>query len=145
MTQGLAWGGDAGVSEGSGDVFNRHLQEAFWDHNTFPPSSPVQPCPLGQRVSSAELQVLVSGDVVLELVGFKEVFQFLHVALVQPVHLLLGGMRYLLHLDGLPHCKTQMWVNHWSPRIPWARTPCQWSHLLEGACTASLPVVFWVT
>ena len=112
VTQGLAWGGDAGVSEGSRDVFNRHLQEDFWDHNTFPPSSPVQPCPLGQRLCSAELQVLVSWDVVLELMGFEEVFQLLHVVLVQPVHLLLGGMRYLLHLDGLPHCKTQTWVKH---------------------------------
>ena len=60
---------------------------------------------LGRR--SVELQVLVSGDVVLELVGFKEVFQLLYVALVQPVHLLLGGMWCLLHLNGLPHCKTQ--------------------------------------
>ena len=35
VTQGLAQGGDAGVSEGSGDVFNRHLQEVFWDHRIF--------------------------------------------------------------------------------------------------------------
>lgn len=27
--------------------------------------------------------------------------------------------------------------NHWSPRIPWARTPWQRSHPLKGACTAS--------
>ena len=59
---------------------------------------------------SADLQVLVSGDVVLELVGFEEIFQLLHVALVKPVHLLLGGMWCLLHLDGLPHCKTQRCV-----------------------------------
>ena len=31
---GLAWGRAAGISEGSGNVFNRHLQEAFWDHST---------------------------------------------------------------------------------------------------------------
>ena len=47
--------------------------------------------PLGRH--SAELQVLVYGDIVLELVGFEEVFQLFHVALVQPVHLLLGGMQ----------------------------------------------------
>ena len=34
VTWGLAWGGPASVSEGSGDVFNRHLQEAIWDHST---------------------------------------------------------------------------------------------------------------
>ena len=61
--------------------------------------------PLGRH--SADLQVLVSGDVVLELMGFEEVFQLLHVALMQPVHLLLGRMWCLLHFDGLPHCKTQ--------------------------------------
>ena len=61
--------------------------------------------PLGKY--SVEFQVLVFWDVVLELVGFEEVFQLVHVALVQPVHLLLGGMWCLLHLDGLPHCKTQ--------------------------------------
>ena len=59
---------------------------------------------------SEDLQVLVSGDVVLELVGFEEIFQLLHVALVHPVHLLLEGMCCLLHLDGLPHCKTQRCV-----------------------------------
>ena len=64
--------------------------------------------PLGRH--STDLQMLVSGDVVLELVGFEEVFQLLHVALVQAVHLLLGGMWHLLHLDGLPHCKTQRCV-----------------------------------
>ena len=104
---GIGWRCRSQSPEGSGDVFNRHLQEDFWDHNTFPPSSPVQPCPLGQRLCSAELQVLVFGDVVLELVGFEEVAQLLQVMLVQPVHLLLGGMWYLRHLDGLPHCKTQ--------------------------------------
>ena len=57
--------------------------------------------PLGRH--SADLQVLVSGDVVLELMGFEEVFQLLHVALMQPVHLLLGRMWCLLHFDGLPH------------------------------------------
>ena len=107
VTWSLAWGGAAGVSEGSGDVFNRHFQEAFWDHNTFPPSSPIQPCPLGQHLCSAELQVLVFWDIVLELVSCEEVAQLLDVALVQPVHLLLGGMWCLLYLDGLPHCKTQ--------------------------------------
>ena len=56
---------------------------------------------------SVELQVLVFWDAVLELVGFKEIFQLLHVVLVQSVHLLLGGTWCLLHLDGLPHCKTQ--------------------------------------
>ena len=56
---------------------------------------------------SVELQVLVFWDAVLELVGFKEVAQLPDVALVQPVHLLLGGMWCLLHFDGLPHCKTQ--------------------------------------
>ena len=61
--------------------------------------------PLGRY--SAELQVLIFWDVVLELVGFEEVAQLLHVALVQPVHLLLGGMWCLRHLDGLSHCKTQ--------------------------------------
>ena len=91
VTWGLALGGAAGVSEGSGDVFNRQLKEALWDHNTFPSAFPVQPCPLGQRLCSAELQVFVSGNIVLELVGFKEIFQLLHVVLVQPVHLLLGG------------------------------------------------------
>ena len=42
VTWGLAWGIAAGVSEGSGDVFNRHLQEAFWDHSTslHPPLMP---------------------------------------------------------------------------------------------------------
>ena len=71
------------------------------------PALPFEAVPsLGRR--SVELQVLVSGDIVLELVGFEEVFQLLHVALVQPVHLLLGGMWCLLHFDGLPHCKTQM-------------------------------------
>ena len=39
VTWGLAWGGDAGVSEGSGDVFNRHLQEAFWDNCTSLPNA----------------------------------------------------------------------------------------------------------
>ena len=107
MTWSLAWGGAAGVSEGSGDVFNRHFQEAFWDHNTFPPSSPIQPCPLGQHLCSAELQVLVFWDIVLELVSCEEVAQLLDVALVQPVHFLLGGMGCLLHFDRLPHCKTQ--------------------------------------
>ena len=56
---------------------------------------------------SADLQLLVSGDIVLELVGFRDIFQLLHVALVQSVHLLLGGTWCLLHLNGLPHCKTQ--------------------------------------
>ena len=62
--------------------------------------------PLGRH--SAELQVLVRGDVVLELVGFKEVAQLMDVVLVQLVHLLPRGLHYLLHLDGLPHCKTEM-------------------------------------
>lgn len=39
VTWGLAWGGDAGVSEGSGDVFNRYLQETFWDHSTSLPNA----------------------------------------------------------------------------------------------------------
>ena len=56
---------------------------------------------------SAELQVLVFWDIVLELVSCEEVAQLLDVALVQPVHLLLGGMGCLLHFDWLPHCKTQ--------------------------------------
>lgn len=51
--------------------------------------------------------MLVLGDVVLELVGFKEAAQLVDVALVQLVHLLLRGLWSLLHLDGLPHCKTQ--------------------------------------
>ena len=51
--------------------------------------------------------MLISGDIVLELVGFKEIFQLIHVALVKPVHLLLGGMWCLLHLNGVPHCKTK--------------------------------------
>jgi hypothetical protein len=38
---------------------------------------------------SAELQVLVNGDVELELVGLEEVVQLLHIALVHLVHLLL--------------------------------------------------------
>ena len=54
--------------------------------------------------------MLVCGDVVLELVGFEEIFQLLHIELVKPVHLLLGRMWCLLHLDGLPHCKTQRCV-----------------------------------
>ena len=61
--------------------------------------------PLGR--CSTEFQVLVYGDIVLELVGFEEIFQLLHVALMEPVHLLLGAMRCLLHLSGLLHCKTQ--------------------------------------
>ena len=56
---------------------------------------------------SAELQVLVFWDIVLELVSCEEVAQLLDVALVQPVHFLLGGMGCLLHFDRLPHCKTQ--------------------------------------
>ena len=101
--------------------------------------------PLGRY--SAELQVLVFWDVVLELVGFEEVAQLLHVALVQPVHLLLGGMWCLRHLDGLSHCKTQRWVvaqsrNYWGFWIPWGRTPCQWSHLLESACIVSFQPCF---
>lgn len=43
--------------------------------------------PLGR--GSAELQVSVGGDIVLELVGFEEVAQLLDVVLVQCVHLLL--------------------------------------------------------
>ena len=39
MTWSLAWGGAAGVSEGSGDVFNRHLQETFWGHSTSLPNA----------------------------------------------------------------------------------------------------------
>lgn len=70
-----------------------------------------RPCLWGQPASgwrrSAELQVLISGDVVLELVGLKEVAQLLEVALVQLVHFLLRGMQRLLHLDGLAHCKAQ--------------------------------------
>ena len=111
VTWGLAWGIAAGVSEGSGDVFNRHLQEAFWNHSTslHPPLMPALHFggapPLGR--CSADLQVLVSRDIVLELVGFEEIFQLLHIELVKPVHLLLGGMWCLLHLDGIPHCKTK--------------------------------------
>ena len=73
------------------------------------PALPFGGAPLLGRCS-ADLQVLVFGDVVLELVGFEEIFQLLYVALVKPVHLLLGGMRCLLHLDGFPHCKTQRGV-----------------------------------
>ena len=33
VTQGLVWDGASEASEGSGVVFNRHLQENFWDHS----------------------------------------------------------------------------------------------------------------
>lgn len=64
--------------------------------------------------------MLVRGDVVLELVGFKEAAQLVDVALVQLVHLLLRGLWSLLHLDGLPHCKTQRGAVGQS-RGPWGR------------------------
>lgn len=64
--------------------------------------------------------MLVLGDVVLELVGFEEVAQLIDVVLVQLVHLLLRGLWDLLHLDGLPHCKTQRRVAGQS-RGPWGR------------------------
>ena len=92
---------------------------------------------------SADLQVLISGNIVLELVGFEEIFQLLHVALVKPVHLLLGGMQCLLHLDGFPHCKTQRWVviqsrNHWRHRV----FPPQWSSEQINILSPSLSILF---
>lgn len=74
-------------------MFNRCFQEAASDHSTSHRAPSCQPCPLGQPLPlgrrSAELQVLVLGDVVLELVGFKELAQLIDVVLVQLVHLLL--------------------------------------------------------
>ena len=97
---------------------------------------------------SADLQVLVSRDVVLELVGFKEIFQLLNVALVHPVHLLLGGMWCLLHLDGLPNCKTQRWVVAQSRNYEGAGTllfPLQWLSEQVSTGTPSLSILFCVT
>lgn len=79
--------------------------------------------------------MLVLGDVVLEFMGFEEVAQLTDVVLVQLVHLLLRGLCYLLHLDGLPHCKTQRWAVA-QDRGPWDRCPLQWSSLQESTLTA---------
>ena len=114
VTWGLAWGIAAGVSEGSGDVFNRHLQDAIWDHSTslHPPFMTVLPCggapPLGGFQQISECWSL--GTLYLSLWSSKRFFQLFDVALVKPVHLLLGAIWCLLHLDGLPHCKKQKCV-----------------------------------
>lgn len=79
--------GFAEVWEGCEDMFNRRFQEAFSDHNTSRQAPQGQPCPPGRP--SAELQMLVHRDIVLELVGFEEITQFLDIALMQLVHLLL--------------------------------------------------------
>lgn len=77
-----------------------------------PPSFLMPALPFGTAAPlerySAELQVGL-WDIVLELVSCKEVSQLLDVALVQPVHLLLGGIVVnSLHFDRLPHCKTEL-------------------------------------
>ena len=65
------------------------------------PTLPFGTAPLLERYS-VELQVLVVWDAVLELVGFEEVAQLPDVALVQPVHLLLGGCGVFCTSMGFP-------------------------------------------
>lgn len=100
---GLTQVGFAGVGGGSAEACTLSAPPAGLPST----SSGLWGSPSSALRDSAELQVLVSGDVELELVGIKEVAQLLDIALVQPVHFLLRGVQCLLHLDGLSHCKAE--------------------------------------
>lgn len=85
----VTWGpARAGFGEGWGDSGNVQWTPAGNPLRSPPAGFPNASCPPPRR-HSVEFQVLVHGDVVLELVGLKEVAQLPEVALVQPVHLLL--------------------------------------------------------
>ena len=148
MTWGLAWGRAAGVSEGSGDVFNRHLQEAFWDDSTslHPPLIPAlhfgSTPPLGAFQQISECWSL--GTLSLSLWD-QEIFQLFHVALVKPVQSSREGCGVFCTSMGFPIERQRgvCWLR--------ARTteytgtlffPLQWSSKKVSTRNPSLSVLF---